>query len=63
MTFSDGFSETVWKIQMGTTEGSHESAKLGEKCPYYRFAPPKHASQTPLAIFQTVSLGIPVNKA
>src|SRR4028119_1387182 len=35
--------ETVWKMRMGPTPGSHESEKRGEKHPYRRFAPQKHA--------------------
>ena len=35
--------ETVWKMRMGPTPRSHESEKRGEKHPYRRFAPQKHA--------------------
>src|SRR5215204_6345608 len=48
---------------MGTTLGSHESVKRGEKRPYCRFAAPKRRDLDPSSLYQTVSLGSRVNKA
>jgi hypothetical protein len=39
--------ETVWKLRMGFTMGSHESARRGEKRPYGHFALPKTCDPDP----------------
>jgi hypothetical protein len=43
--------ETVWKIRMGLTLGSHERVKRGEKPPYCRFCATKNTRSKPLQLF------------
>jgi hypothetical protein len=44
-------SETVWKIRMGLTLGSHETVKRGEKPPYCRFCATKTHDLNPSSYF------------
>src|ERR671921_2053295 len=49
--FSERPRETVWKIRMGFTLGSHEALKRGEKPLYCHFCATKNTRFRPLQLF------------